>query len=501
MAPVEGFAGMIAGDEPRSVIVGREVIANGGTAFDATVAMAFAMTVTIPSRVGLAGSGACMVFDSQDDAGASIAEAYEFLSRRPATGSFEPSFARAMALIHAKYGTRRWENLILPAERMARFGNSASRAYARDILEARPKVAQSLDLQSLLVRPNGRLAQEGTKLTMLEYSSVLGGIRNQGAGYLYEGPFSMRFAEASSDAGLAFTREALRGAKPEIAEPASVVTAGVNAFFVPPPVDGGIVTGQIYQFLTDLEGYSGASAGERRHLMAESGMRAFADRAAWMAPDGGSRTGADLLADDRLSGLVESYDASRRTPASSLANRPPGVTSNPYSAGFVVADRWANAVACSFTMNGLFGTGKTAPGTGVLLPEEGVAGANSLTPVIVASRANGELRFAGVANGGLAAPTALAGVMADTLIGGETLADAIAAPRVTHIGTPDVTWYEPSIEAGSVEDLRARGHRLSEAPVIGAVNALYCPDGLKGENRTCEIANDPRGFGLSARAQ
>jgi len=492
---------MIAGDEPRSVIIGRQVIANGGTAFDATVAMAFAMTVTIPSRAGLAASGACMTFDSQEEAGASVAEAYEFLSRRPTTGSFEPAFARTMALIHAKYGTRRWESLILPAEQMARFGHSVSRAFARDILEAKPKIAQSPDLQRLLVRSNGRLAEEGTKVTMLEYSSVLGGIRNQGAGYLYEGPFSSRFAEGASTAGLALTRQALRNAKPEVVEPASLVTAGVNAYFVPPPVDGGIVTGQIYRILTDLESYGGASAGEKHHLMAEAGMRVFADRADWMAPDGSSQAGGDLFGDDRLSGLVDSYSSGRHTPASDLPSLPLEIASNPYSAGFVVADRWANAVACSFTMNGLFGTGRTASGTGVLLPEEGVTGASSLTPVIVASKANGELRFVGVANGGLAAPAALAGVMADTLIGGETLVDAISAPRVTHIAAPDVTWYEPAIEAGSTEDLRAKGHRLSEAPVIGAVNAMYCPDGLKGENRSCEIASDPRGFGLSARAQ
>src|SRR3546814_819610 len=57
IAPVEGFAGFVAGDEPRAVTIGRDVIGNGGSAADAAVAMYFAMAVTLPSRVGLAGGG------------------------------------------------------------------------------------------------------------------------------------------------------------------------------------------------------------------------------------------------------------------------------------------------------------------------------------------------------------------------------------------------------------------------------------------------------------
>src|SRR3546814_17450975 len=45
----------------RSVTIGRDVIGNGGSAADAAVAMYFAMTVTLPSRVGVAGGGVCVV--------------------------------------------------------------------------------------------------------------------------------------------------------------------------------------------------------------------------------------------------------------------------------------------------------------------------------------------------------------------------------------------------------------------------------------------------------
>src|SRR3546814_4848233 len=61
IAPVEGFAGLVAGDEPRAVTIGRDVIGNGGSAADAAGAMYLAMTGTLPSRVGVAGGGVCAV--------------------------------------------------------------------------------------------------------------------------------------------------------------------------------------------------------------------------------------------------------------------------------------------------------------------------------------------------------------------------------------------------------------------------------------------------------
>ena len=60
---VRGFLGGIATEDPAAALAGRQVLSAGGTAVDAAVAAGFVMTVTLPSRVGLGGGGACLVFD------------------------------------------------------------------------------------------------------------------------------------------------------------------------------------------------------------------------------------------------------------------------------------------------------------------------------------------------------------------------------------------------------------------------------------------------------
>src|SRR5258706_9888118 len=52
---VGGFAGAVAADEPRAVLVARDVLSGGGSAADAAVAAYFTMAVSPPSPAGIRG--------------------------------------------------------------------------------------------------------------------------------------------------------------------------------------------------------------------------------------------------------------------------------------------------------------------------------------------------------------------------------------------------------------------------------------------------------------
>ncbi len=499
---VEGFAGVVAADEPRATVVGREVLGNGGTAIDAAVAMYFTMAVTLPSRVGLGGGGVCVMFDGKEKRG----EAIEFLPRSAPSGGMVPSNMRAMAAMHARNGSLRWELLLAPAESLARFGHPVSRAFARDLAAAAVFIAASPDLSRMFAARDGRLATTGEKIVQPELSAVLSGIRRQGAPYLHGGPFAARLAEASSAAGLPLTAEDVRRNVPRLAEAMAVAANKRDiAYFSPPRAAAGVVGAQIWGLLTDAGDYAGAGEDERDHLFVEAALRAYAERSKWMQPDGSSAESLEALADSRrLDQMMADYNPAHHAPAAGFAPPPAEISTQAYSAGFVVGDQYSKAVACNFTMNRLFGAGRVAVGTGIILaapPRSQNDGSTSLAAVIVGNTSTGDVRFAGVGGGGPVGTTALARVMLDTVADEGSLSEAMLKPRVHSNGAPDAVLHEVTMAIPARDALARRGHTLSVVSALGHVNAFYCALGLQDHGETCEVASDPRGYGLAQMAQ
>ncbi len=502
VALVEGFAGLAAADEPRAALVGRDVLGNGGNAVDAAVAMYFTLAVTLPSRAGVASGGTCVLFDNGDRTGRALV----FLPVVTANGGLVPTGIRAMAAMHARHGLMRWGELLRPAENLARFGFNASRALARDVQAGASVIERNAELAALFRTANGALASEGSKIVQLELSSVLAGVRSQGAAYIHSGTFADRFAQLSTASGSPVTVADMRGAVPYSGEAIEIegglLTRDV-AYFPPPPAANGAVTAQIWRMLTEVESFDGLTSSDSAHLMAEAAMRSFADRGNWLAD--GTAAGAQALVEtERLEALLADYDETRHTPLSALQSQPEGLLEIPFGSSLVAGDRFGNGVACSMTMNGLFGAGRLARGTGIVLAAPPSAQRNgyvSSVAVVVGNTSTGDLRFAGAASGGSAAATALATVMLAAVDEDESLEVAIKAPRLHHQGKPDELFYEAGMPEAMIGELRNRGHSLQEAPILGLVNALVCPSGIRDEPGGCQVSGDPRGRGLGLVAQ
>jgi gamma-glutamyltranspeptidase/glutathione hydrolase len=495
---VEGFAGAVVADEPRAVLVGRDVLSAGGTAADAAVAMYFTLAVTLPSEAGLGGGGVCLIHDPAER----TTEALEFLPRAAPGGEVAlPGNVRGMAALHARYGALRWEQLLAAPENLARFGTPMSRALAREAATAEDLLRADPELAAIFFKPDGTLLDEGDNFRQVNLAAAIGQIRQQGGGALYVGSFAATLADAAQSIGAPLTTEALRGTLPSFRDTVRLDYGNHVLHVPPPPAAGGLVEAQLIGLLTEGHDYGEAPASERPHLLAEASKRVFAEQTRWMQPDGSSSENpATLLGATHLNRLMENYQAAAATPAAELDPPPAGRPENPWATGFVAVDRRGRAVACNVTMNGLFGAGRVAPGTGIILapaPNAAGAGATALGPMILSNTPTGELFYAAAASGGPTAATAMAAVFLGVAELDEPLEQAVAATRIHHNGNPDAVFYEEGLSSEALGSLTDRGHQVGEAGILGRVGAVWCPEGLPVEPDSCQAAADTRSSGLA----
>lgn len=497
--PVEGFAGLVAADEPNAAVVGREVLGNGGTAADAAVAMAFALTVTYPSRAGLAGGGACLAYDFQKKS----TDALVFLPQPGAVGDGTlPLMPRAMAALNALHGSLRWELLVSPAENLARFGHDMSRALAQDFAVGGQTLLSDPEAQAIWA-PAGRV-ETGVPVVQAQLASTLGALRQQGAGYFHSSTFITRYAEATAAIGLPVDADSLRVAVPQLTAPVRLlISDSRTAWFTPPPAANGLLTAEIYLMMSQMLDAGGDPRAEVLHLFLEASAQAFADRAGWLGPGGTSNMPLDQVLDEgRLRGLAPDLGQGGHRAAATLRPTPEALVEPAGGTGIVVGDRYGNAVACSFTMNGLFGAGRMAPGTGMVVAAPPPGGLSvSPVAVLVASEGSGRFYFAAAGGDGAAAATSVARVLFEVLDDAVSLPEAMELGRVHHNGLPDVAFAEERIPIDLLQSLTQKGHDVRTLPAMGLVNAFFCPGSLDKRPDTCQVESDSRGFGLTQRAE
>ena len=448
---VDDWAGIVIADEPNATLIGEAILARNGTAGDAAAAMAMAMTVTLPSRVGLGGGGVCLAFKREVD-GPTLADAIVFTPEPTPSGVVAPRMARGIAVLHARHGSQLWGDMVQPAENLARFGHAVSRAFATDLRDSDDFEATP-DLLALYAKPDGEWVNEGDRVVQSSLAAVLSGIGLRGGAYMNMGDFARRLSEQAGAAGYPMTLEQIRGAKPRVSEPL-IVEVGSDRIVLPPaPLASGQQTAAAYQRLDD-EGWADADLEERVALVERFPKPIFA-----------------------------------------------GLNGSDAAAGLVVGDRFGGAVACSFTLNRLFGTGVAAGDTGVLLAAPPTMDPQflSLAPAIYANFINAKARLAISANG--AQGPDLAAAALNDAVGARAL--RFAGPGL--LGAPLPQGQERALSLGEGRTRQSSiGGELNPRDVVsGDTNArasfFFCPEGLResGPDGDCLALSDPRGHGLA----
>jgi gamma-glutamyltranspeptidase / glutathione hydrolase len=496
----EGFFGGVVGDDPRAVLAARTILTNGGTAADAAAAYYFMSAVSLPATSSLGAGGVCMVYDK----GQNQTQLLDFRNGM-AGGSMAPG-ARAIGLpgavrgmfaIYARFGKLSWTDVVAPAERAARFGIPVSRGLASDLALVGAALMEDPAARAIFGGPDGQVLGEGDTLVQRDLAGMLSYIRTRGAGDFYSGLSATQFIEGVAATGVTLPSANLRGFVPHWREPALralpwTILGSESETKVPGAgFDGGPIMLWSWDMLDGGARLAQATAPDlRAHLIAEVALRDAVARGLM----------ADELPEpDDGAALMATYDPAAATPLSMLPGPPVVLQESPAASGFVVVDAYGNAVSCATTMNNLFGNGRVAPGTGIVLAAEpGPVRGNgmSLLPVLTVNENAREVIFAGVVTGGVLSGPLMASVVSDILANDVSLADAIAAPRVFHPGDPDVVVVEPEVGDAVVQGLLARGHDVRTVPELGLIQGISCPDGLRNGSGSCRFVTDPRGFGL-----
>jgi len=232
------FAGVSA-DESRTAEVGRDVLTAGGNAIDAAVAMYFTLAVTLPSAASLDAAGVCIAHNAKTKVG----EAFAF-PPTPAPGPINgvafnvPVGVRAMALMHIRHGSMRWEQLVAPAERLARFGVPVSRALARDLQTGASLLGSDREARRIYGKGTGNAVTEGDTFTQADLAGTLGVLRQYGGSEMFQGRIARLLSDQIAQLGGSLPLEALRNAVPQAGPPAGDKYGGHRVYVAQPPMGG-----------------------------------------------------------------------------------------------------------------------------------------------------------------------------------------------------------------------------------------------------------------------
>ncbi|GAB3676676.1 gamma-glutamyltransferase [Salinisphaera aquimarina] len=531
----------VASAHPAATAAGMAVLAQGGNAFDAAVAVSAALAVVEPQSSGLGGGGFWLLHDAANDRdvmvdgrekapGAATRDMYlddngdfiENASRDGALAAGIPGEPAALVHIAKTYGALDLATDLAPAIRLARKGfavNAHMRklaAYRKDVLARFPASA------ALILDADGEPLAEGTLLKQPDLAATLEAIARDGRAGFYAGDVARHLVDSVRAAGGIWTRQDLTDYRAVERKPITgsyhTPEGDYRIVSAAPPSSGGIV---LVEALNILEGFDWAELDDiqRKHVTIEAMRRAYRDRAQYLGdPDYVDMPLARLADKDYAAGLRAGMRMDRATHSDELAP----VTASYTSAGtdtthFSIIDGNGNRVAATLSVNFPFGSGMVAAGTGVFLNDEmddfaakpltpngyGLVGTeanaiapgkrplSSMTPTFVVGD-DREIAL-GTPGGSRIISMVLLGVL-DFTHGGDA-ESVVSHQRYHHQYLPDVVEYEPgALSDATMAGLQKLGHELKNVGRhYGDLHAVIW-DRTDG---TMDAASDPRGIGCA----
>ena len=495
---------IVAAAHPLAVGAGVEMLAKGGSALDAAIAVQLVLGLVEPESSGI-GGGAFLLHWSESEKklrtydGREVAPAAakpdRFLNSKKEPLSFlqaalggrsvgVPGVLAMLELAHARYGRLAWRELFAPAIRIAESGFDVSHRL-RGVLERERALREDAEARALYY-PDGRVA---TRVVNRAYAETLKKLAREGASAMRRGEIAEAVVRAAAARGGDLTLDDLAGYRAVEREPVCAPYRRYRVCSMGPPSAGGVAVLQILGLLErkDFDKAPPRSA-QAAHLFAEAGRLAYADRARYGADADFVPVPVARLLDGKYLEKRAKLITERAMPLA-----PPGDTEASGTSHLSIADADGNVVSMTTTIEASFGSRVMARGFhlnneltdfdfvpgGANQVAPGKRPRSSMAPVIVFD-ADGRVRMALGSPGGPWIINYVAKTLVAALDWGLDAQAAIDAPNLGNRNGPTVL-EEGRVSAALVKELKARGHETQLAPLMSGVHAIErVPDGWRG---------------------
>ena len=489
---------MAVSESPAASKVGHDVLAAGGNAVDAAVALAFALAVTHPTAGNIAGGGFAVVrtgpgkavaLDFREVApAAATPDMYLDPDGKPTDKSLHgdlavgvPGSVAGLWELHRKLGKKPWKAVVAPAIALARDGFEVTEKLHQAIVALGPLLARS-PASAAIWLPGGVARATGDRVTNPELAQVLGRIAERGPDGFYKGETAAAIVAEMKAGGGIITADDLAKYRAIWRDPLRFSYRGYSLASMPLPSSGGIVLAMTAGMLGKLElGKLPWYGAEHVHWLVEAWRRAFAARNELLGDPAYVKDipVARLLSRPYLDQLFATI-TDKATPSRQVT----ALIEGDHTTNLCTVDAAGMAVALTTTLNTAFGNGVTvagfflnnemddfaakpgSPNTFGLVQgaankiEPGKRMLSSMSPTIVED-ARGRLFMLAGAGGGPRIITAVWQTISNVIDFGKPADLAVAAPRIHHQHLPDVIHIEAgSIDRGAEDQLRAMDYRL-----------------------------------------
>ena len=378
---------MIAAANPHAAKAGYDVLAHGGSAMDAAVAVQAMLNLVEPQSSGIGGGAFLLYWDARSRTLHSIdgretaparARPERFIEPDGAVMKFSraraggqsvgvPGTLRLLEMAHKQFGREPWSVLFQSAIDSAERGFEISPRLASSIAKTRGLDAFATARAYFFDKAGAPLVA-GAVLRNPDLAATLRVIAARGADGFYTGDIARDIVAAAAETSTianTITMADLAAYRAKTRAPVCMDYRAYRVCGMGPPTSGGLTVGQILGQLRQFDAPSMGWGAEFAHLFAEAAHRAYTDRALYMAdadfidvPTAGLldpgylRDRASTIAPDKSSKAAAGHPPGAPTPTPA-----PGVNpGRPGTSHFVIRDARGNAVSMTTTIESGFGS-------------------------------------------------------------------------------------------------------------------------------------------------